>query len=166
MLNKELSHQYIRREISWEEFWERYSKDNVIFEGYLLHLCKKALAEQSADTIFEAMFIVHYFKDEPTDDTFLDILVACMAGRWHQQHEDLVHYYKGCFREKDIPVLMELVHFQPEYLEWDESRQLARKCIYAIEKINAEAASLAIKELVASEDETVRYYAQKVLDRN
>jgi hypothetical protein len=166
MLNKELWYQYIRREIGREEFWKIYSKDNQIIEGYLLNLYKKALAEQSDDTLSEAGLMSAFIKDEPTNNVFMDTIIACLAGRWHFRHEDLVHYYKGLFREQDISILVALIQDEPAYLDYDETRQLARKSIYAIEAIKNEAALLALKELQHSEDEIVRDYVQEVMERN
>ena len=166
MLKKELSYQYIRREINKEAFWKSYLKDNVIIDGYLLNLYKKALTEQSDDTLFEAGLIADFFEAEPTNDVFMDIIIACLAGRWHFRHEDLVHYYKGLFREQDIPILVALIQDEPEYLDYDETRQLARKSIYALKAIKKETAFLALKELQISEDETVKNYVHEIMERN
>lgn len=166
MLNKELLNQFIRRQISREVFWENYLKDNVIIDCYLLNLFKKALTEQSDDTLFEAGFIAYFFKEEPVNNIFMDTIIACLAGRWHFRHEDLVHYYQGLFREHDIPTLVALIQDEPEYLDYDETRQLARKSLYALEAIKNNAAFLALKELQSSEDETVRNYIHEIMERN
>lgn len=166
MLKKELYSQFIRREINKEEFWESYLKDNVIVDGYVLSLYKKALSEQSNDTLSEAGVIANFFKEEPVDDVFMDTIIACLAGRWHFRHEDLVHYYKGLFREQDIPTLVALIEDEPEYFDYDETRQLARKSLYALEAIKNKAAFLAIKELQSSEDQTVRNYVYEIMENS
>ena len=64
-----------------------------------------------------------------------------------------------------IPALARAADYVPEYLEWDEDRELARKAVWALGAIPGPEADNALRELVHSTHGRIRDEAHRQLDR-
>jgi hypothetical protein len=95
----------------------------------------------------------------------LQSLVVLSSAGWHQKHEDVVSALGELRDPAGVDALYEVTQWIPDYLEFDESRALARKAIWALGKTPGEQATGALGRLVSSDDEIVQEEAARQLKR-
>jgi hypothetical protein len=95
----------------------------------------------------------------------LDLLVQLASADWHRKHEDVVLALDQFRSPAAVDALYHAAWWIPDYLEWDESRALARNAIHALGKTPGSEAFEALTELTSSGSEIVRETASRVLQR-
>jgi hypothetical protein len=93
------------------------------------------------------------------------ILCKLMRADWHYSHEDLAMLLAEMRESESVDCLLEASRFRLPYLEYDETFQLARKCIKALSKIGTAAALEGIRELSHDSNAVIASYADKELQR-
>lgn len=86
----------------------------------------------------------------------LDILSDLVDAEWHKNHEDVVSALDALRTEDAIPALYRASQFVPKYLEFDESRALASKAIWAIGRLPGRMPEKMLKNMSISKDPIVR----------
>lgn len=92
-------------------------------------------------------------------------LVGLCSADWHQKHEDVVAALGELRNPSAVTALYGATEWVPDYLDFDESRALARKAIWAIGNTPGDEAEAALKRLLGSDDEIVREEAGRQLRR-
>lgn len=95
----------------------------------------------------------------------LAVLVALESATWHQGHEDVVAALGRLRSPEVVPSLLHAAQWVPDYLEFDESRALAVKAIWALGATPGPEALGALRTLLANGDERVRDTARAQLAR-
>ncbi|MFO0828315.1 MAG: SseB family protein [Phycisphaerales bacterium] len=85
--------------------------------------------------------------------------------RWHHLHEDIVRSLQLLKHAPAVDVLAAAALTKHEYLAYDNSYALARKCTWALADIGTDAAREKLAALSRCTDATIAGYAQKRLDR-
>lgn len=83
---------------------------------------------------------------------------------WHRQHEDIVHSLQLLKHAPAIDALAKAALTKHDYLAYDNSYALARKCTWALADIGTDAARDRLHALAQCDDGTIRGYAQRRLD--
>lgn len=95
----------------------------------------------------------------------LDLLVRLASAGWHHKHEDVVSALGQLRAPAAVGALYHAAWWVPDYLDFDESRALAVKAIWALGGTPGDEAEQALTELGGAEDEIVRAAARAQLDR-
>jgi hypothetical protein len=91
-------------------------------------------------------------------------LVRLAEASWHRRHEDVVHALQ-VLRTPDAVAALERTAFSAhEYLAYDKSYALARKCTWALADIGTPEAYEALGRIAACNDPAIAEYARKRLD--
>ena len=88
-----------------------------------------------------------------------------MEAQWHYKHEDIAQRLQHLKSPDAIECLYRTALTKFDYLDWDNSYSLARKCMWALGDINTDESKKKIELLAESEDEEIRAYAFEQLNR-
>jgi len=127
-----------------------------------LALLNDALVRQDGIDVEMALIVSSTFG---FTESQVDPLVRLCSAEWHQKHEDVVAALGELRNPSAVPALYGATEWVPDYLDFDESRALARKAIWAIGKTPGDDAEAALKRLLGSDDEIVREEAWRQLRR-
>ncbi len=94
------------------------------------------------------------------DATHIDALCSLAVEEWHHSHENIVMALDKINDGRAIDTLFHLTQVIPNYLEYDESRALAVKAIWALGKLGAIEALQTVAE---SDDPILKANALKQL---
>ena len=125
-------------------------------------LLNEATLSHSAEDLELALFVAGTFK---ATETFVDTLIELFPEDWHHCHENIVFSLDGARQPRAVPTFLLATTWVPEYLDFDESRALARKAIHALGNIPTEETTQALEELAQHEDPTLAGVAQRQLER-
>lgn len=95
----------------------------------------------------------------------LDLLVQLASADWHHKHEDVVLALGQLRSPTGVEALYHAAWWVPDYLDFDESRALAIKAIWALGGTPGAEAEQALKRLLSAEGEVVREAARAQLAR-
>lgn len=95
----------------------------------------------------------------------LEPLLELSSADWHQRHEDVVTALRDLHTPAAVTAFVHATRWIPAYLDFDESRALARKAIHALGETPGPEAEQALAELTDSDDEILRETARRVLER-
>jgi hypothetical protein len=95
----------------------------------------------------------------------LDPLLHLASADWHHKHEDVVSALGLLRAPGAVNALYDAAWWIPDYLDFDESRALAVRAIWALGCTPGAEAGQALKRLLSAEDEVVRATASAQLAR-
>ena len=125
-------------------------------------LVTEAVASRSAVDLELSLIATSAFGfPDDLNETFIGLLDA----DWHHSHEDLVRTVAQLNLPQAVPALRRTAVWVPGYLEFDDSRALARKAIHALGRIPGVEATSALEELADSEPPELAAVAQRQLKR-
>jgi hypothetical protein len=127
-----------------------------------LRLLRDAVDRQ--DSLDVEMALIVCFTFGFTMD-HLDLLVQLASADWHRKHEDVVSALGRLRAPTAVDALYHAAWWIPDYLDFDESRVLAVKAIWALGCTPGIEAEEALKRLLIAEDEVVRGRARAQLTR-
>jgi len=125
-------------------------------------LLNEALASRMPDDVECALIIGFMFGFSSSS---VDVLIDLACEDWHNGHEDIVSALDKLRDPRAIDTLRLLTQTIPEYLEFDESRALATKAIWAIGKIGGSEAISALESIAKCDVELLRDAANFQLQR-
>jgi hypothetical protein len=114
-----------------------------------------------ADSVECALIIA---RGRTGDIDLVPTLVALLQAPWHRGHEDLARWLQDLRDPRAVDALYEAALTKHEYLEYDDSHALARKCAWALADIGSAEAQRKLRLLAGAADREVAGYAQKRLD--
>lgn len=82
----------------------------------------------------------------------LPLLIVLLRQEWHTQHESLVDIIAEFKSDTAIEVLDWAAQIRLAYLDYDDSKALARKAIYALAKIPSHEALEKLESIAQSEE--------------
>jgi hypothetical protein len=148
------------KKISREEFLRQWGAHDGHALG--LELLRDAIERQDGRDADLAMIVCSIFGY--TSD-HLELLLELVPSRWHQKHEDAVFELAKLRDPASIDVLFLAAKWVPDYLDFDESRALARKAVRGLVDIPGKQAEDALMRLLDTDDALVRGEAKKMLER-
>lgn len=93
------------------------------------------------------------------------ILCTLLANEYHFAHERIASFLQELRDPTTTPCLVSTASKHYDYLDYDESFQLARKCIKALSSIGTSDAIAALQELKSNKNSVIASYARKELAR-
>jgi hypothetical protein len=95
----------------------------------------------------------------------LDLLIKLASADWHQKHEDVVSALGRLRSPAAVDALYHTAWWISDYLDFDESRALAIKAVWALGGTPGPEAEQALRQLLDAESEIVREAASAQLKR-
>jgi hypothetical protein len=127
-----------------------------------LRLLRAAAADRDADGVELALMVCFTFGF--TADQ-LDTLIQLSSEDWHHRHEDVISALDELRTPAAVPALYQATQWVPDYLDFDDTRALATKAIWALGNIPTPEAEEALRRLLDSDDEILRDGARAQLAR-
>jgi hypothetical protein len=161
MGEKDLFDLFFTKQISGEQFIEKYFTDVFPSEEYILAKINNAIANKDSLAIEESLLLLYsgYFRSEVLTEKLTELL-ACP---WHIKHEDIALYLQSLADPKTVNSLYHASTMQFDYLDYDDTYQFARKCIKAISQINDANAIRKLWLLASNDIVQISNYAKKEL---
>ncbi len=147
--------------IDKKEFLQNYFDNKSPDNKLVSELFAKGIVNEDAD-IIEEVIVLLYTGIFP-NSTCTNYLSELLLVSWHTKHEDIASLLKNIASPNTVENLHKAVELKLDYLEYDDTFQLARKCIKALSRINNEQAIDKLKLLSNSENEVISKYAEKEL---
>ncbi len=143
---------------------EAFLRQNGVTDGVALGLDYLREAVHRRDPVdLELALIVSFvfgFSDE-----HLGLLIPLAWADWHFRHEDLVSALERIHSPAAVEALAHLARWKPDYMDYDDTRSLARNAIWALGKIGGDAAERELRSLAQSECDIVAEGAREQLER-
>ena len=147
--------------MSADEFIEAYFNGKPPSESQLMELLREGISRRDADAIEEAVVLLYV-----CDFDLRAFAASCrelLPADWHYKHEDIAQLLGEIKDPGAVDCLYEAATREHAYLDYDDTHQLARKCIKALSAIGSEAAVSRLRELSLQDNATVAEYARKEL---
>lgn len=153
-----LFHGFGGPELSKEEFLQQWGCSDGFQLG--LDLLCDAARREDADQVEDALAVCFTFGFGPEH---FPVLIELSDARWHRRHEDVIWALDSYQSPDAVEAFKTATTWIPDYLDYDESRALARKAIWALGKMDNPEGWAALEELAAGEDLLVTEAAQEQL---
>ena len=150
-----------RRRITKEEFLRRFPS-SVEGGKVASRLLEDAYTTQNADDLQCVLIIGFSFGFASAHE---DILRRLVDVDWHHSHEDVVGALDGLRTPNAVDALFRATQWIPKSLEYDDSRALAVKAIWALGKIPGIEAETKLETIARSDNAIVREAAVEQLER-
>lgn len=98
-------------------------------------------------------------------EEFVPHLISLLQADWHYRHEDIALALQGLKDNRATEALNKTAHKKFEYLAYDDSYALSRKCTWALADIGTQESKSALEEIARSDDKTIAGYASRRLER-
>jgi HEAT repeat protein len=152
---------FVLKRISQSELATALGFDPGTSPNRVLRLLDEA-AESKDSTQVECAMVLAYQSGMSAE--FVPTLIRLLGLSWHERHEDLAHALQELKDPRAIQALSAAARAKHQYLAYDESRALARKCTWALADIGTPEALASLRMLASTEDPAVAAYAQKRID--
>ena len=105
-----------------------------------------------------------YVYHESRLDEVADLLVGALPMVWHRRHEDMAQALQQIRYIPAVGALAEAAITKHDYLDYDNSYALARRCTWALADIGTDEAKSHLQSPSQFGDPTIAGYARKRLD--
>ncbi|WDF64017.1 hypothetical protein [Flavobacterium sp. KACC 22763] len=109
------------------------------------------------------LILIDHYKLK--DKRLTNLLCELIVEEWHFKHEDIALSLKETSDPEIVDFLNIAIFLNLKYLEYDETYQLARKCIKGIASINNFNSLSKLQNLLNNENKIISGYARRELDR-
>lgn len=150
------------RRISEGEFLRGVGVAREDATGFALRSLEEAFRQESGDDVECGLALGFRFGFTPE---FLDVLIRLSDAEWHHSHEDVVTALGELGDTRVVEALYRAALIIHPYLEYDDSRALAVKAIWALGNLSDTTADKKLRLLAESSDSVVRADARKQLYR-
>ncbi|MES2371135.1 MAG: HEAT repeat domain-containing protein [Bacteroidota bacterium] len=159
---KQLIADLISGSLENDDFLKQYPIDLLTNKDYIPQQLEHAFSEENGDNVEDLMYLFFRF-DEEFDGKYVEVFCKLLRMPWHNQHENMVRLLQGLKDARSVNCLYETALARFEYLDYDDTFALARKCIHALADINNEDAREKLKLLTTSDIQIIREKAEKQL---
>ncbi|MFW3570841.1 hypothetical protein [Kosakonia cowanii] len=157
---KDLILKLMMKQINISEFLCQFGDGSGV-----LDLCKElTIAREAKDA--ELVDLLLYLSAVVKFDYYdVDILNQLVTDTWHQKHEEILRLLDHYRQPSSVNPLYEAALLNLDYRDYDDDFILANKCIRVLEKIQDQNAIEKMELLASADNELIRQYAQKHLNR-
>ena len=154
--------------LTYLELAEKFRNEPQVLIKFLREEQKKDI-DNDTEYIIEKLItliiiiIEDYYLE---DDSFNELLIELAYDKRHRKHEDLAFLLERKHSPKLINRVYDLAVMELEYKKEDEFFNIARKCTYALGYTNTPKAKEKLELLAKNENELIREYAIKQLNRH
>ncbi|WP_313275337.1 hypothetical protein [Kosakonia cowanii] len=157
---KELILKLMMKQINLSEFLSQFGDGSGELDlGKELTIAREAEDAELVDLLLYLSAVVKF------DYYDVDILNQLVTDTWHQKHEEIVRLLDHYRQPSSVNPLYKAALFNLDYRGYDEDFVLTNKCIRALEKIEDQNAIEKMELLAGADNELIRQYAQKHLNR-
>ena len=154
--------------LSYEELIEKFKNELQKVIKFLRDEQKKVIGNDLVHIIeiltsLILIIIEDYYLE---DDSFNELLIEFIYDKKHHKHEDLAFLLERKHSPKLINCVYDLAVMELDYKKEDEFFNIARKCTYALGYTNTPKAKEKLELLAKNENELIREYAIKQLNRH
>lgn len=103
------------------------------------------------------------YSDLSNDYDSLKILIEIFDQDWHHSHEDIALTFQKSKSKSAVGALFRVATMKFEYLEYNDSEALSRKCTWALADIGTNEAKEALSHISKNATATIAGFAQKRL---
>ncbi len=125
-------------------------------------LLRHAIAQRDDPGVELALIVCFTFG---ITDAVLPLLLELAPADWHHSHEDVASALDDLRVSAGVDALTHLTQWVPDYLDFDDSRALATKAIWALGNTPGAEATDALQRALDSDSEIVRDGARDQLER-
>lgn len=93
-------------------------------------------------------------------DTRPELLCELLAAEWHTRHEEIAGLLQWVGGDESVPALRAAAEAEFAYRDFDDSRTLTRRCVWALSDIRTPGAVAALEALAGSAVPRVRELAE------
>ena len=147
------------------ELKEYFLKSPQKLLKFLEEIRLENISEETADIIHILIFLIVAGEFYLKNDNFNEILCKLSKDKNHYEHENIALIFENLYSPKLINCVYNLAIMELDYMEYDEFFNIARKCTYALGYTNTPKAKEKLELLVKNENELIREYAIKQLNR-
>lgn len=158
---KKLILDFSLEKITENEFLEQYPLSLNEVKNYVKERLELAYSEANGEDVEYALLIG--FNFDVFSDDFVDILCKIILERWHTKHEDIALILQKLKNPRSIDCLYQTALMKLDYLHYDDTYALARKCIHALGDINTNDSRNKLQLLASSSIPIIREKAEKQL---
>ena|SRR5688572_7188363 len=149
------------RHVSEDEFLNQFP--SAVEGGKLaVKLLDDASQARNAEDLHGALVVGYAFGFGPEH---IDILCGLVDDDWHYCHEDVVSALDKLRTPKAIEALFRATQWIPQSLEYDDSRALAVKAIWALGNLQSREADMKLEALARADDAILQRTAAEQLER-
>ena len=154
--------------LTYLELAEKFKNEPQVLIKFLREEQKKVIGNDLVHIIeiltsLILIIIEDYYLE---DDSFNELLIELAYDKRHRQHEDLAFLLEKKHSPKLINRVYDLAVMELDYKKEDEFFNIARKCTYALGYTNTPKAKEKLELLAKNENELIREYAIKQLNRH
>ena len=154
--------------LSYQELKEKFKNEPQKVIKFLRDEQKKVIGNDLVHIIeiltsLILIIIEDYYLE---DNSFNEFLIELAYDKRHRQHEDLAFLLEKKHSPKLINCVYDLAVMELDYTKEDEFFNIARKCTYALGYTNTPKAKEKLELLAQNENELIREYAIKQLNRH
>lgn len=131
-----------------------------LIELNCLEKIKDAISNHDGDLLEEVLY-----KDLSSECQGLELLIKILPESWHHSHENIALTLQKSKSPESVDSLLQTANTYFEYLTYDNSEALHRKCTWALADIGTSKAKDALRLLALNGSDTVKAYSKKRLDR-
>ena len=154
--------------LTYLELAEKFKNEPQVLIKFLREEQKKVIGNDLVHIIeiltsLILIIIEDYYLE---DDSFNELLIEFIYDKKHYNHEDLAFLLERKHSPKLINRVYDLAVMELDYTKEDEFFNIARKCTYALGYTNTPKAKEKLELLAKNENELIREYAIKQLNRH
>ncbi|MDG4824616.1 hypothetical protein O7635_22430 [Asanoa sp. WMMD1127] len=148
------------------EFVAAVGADPRTDADFLPGVLSDAVRRADGDQLEAALSLMVFFDQLGADP--VPLLCRLLVADWHRDHENIARFLQEYADPRAVPALRRAADMEFAYRDFDDSRALSRKCMWALSDIRTAEAVAALESLTGSADERVRdlaaYHLAKVRD--
>lgn len=135
---------------------------NVINYSEVIEGVKASIVSKNPYSVDRALKGI--YREGTLSPCYVPILIELLKEDWHYKHEDVVFALQGSRDSRAVEILYETAVKKYNYLSYNNSYALARKCTWALADIGTHGAREKLILLSKIDDEEIANYAKKRLD--
>ncbi len=160
---KELIKNFILGNLSRDTFIKLYPVNLAENKNYILDGLENAFDEKNPENVEYFISLISFDENWNITPKYVDVFCKLLLESWHYQHENLVSLLQGLKNPNTVDCLFKVALNKPEYMDYDDTYSLARKCIHALGDINTDYAREKLQMLAQSNVPIIKEKAEKQL---
>lgn len=150
--------------ISDEVFLSHFREELQANKRFPQTLVEEGCSEQSTLKLDLGIILIRLLEKKNDVKVPGEIWCKLLTENWHNSHEDIAFLLQRFPDPKTVDCLFEAATTSFDYLSYDETFQLSRKCIKALAAIGNEEAIQCLRKLEKNENSVIGGYAIKELN--
>ena len=124
---------------------------------------QKSIKEKDAKAIEEILISIQ--KNNIPIENFKDLFLELLLEKWHFVHQDIVMLLGEIADSSMNDALLSATELKLDYLDYDDTYQLARKAIKILSKIGNKSSIEKLKIIEQFDNQVISDYAKKELKK-